>query len=287
MTELGTLTQKDVKPTHIVDSTSGDMAAELEPVKERNELTWVEITEYFREAGEDETLDIYQICAFLSYDPSASIRKRWYYYFKAFMCFVIQIAGLIIFIYIQVDNILGDKGLCAMSTADERNAQLTQVLAIFLAIYISLKMGGLIIDLGSKGLYTMDFYTANNCPPFINKYWVLFGGWINIGALLLSVYGSYIVLYISDDILDVILNSVALFFMLDVDDYILDSADYQYIEDWFEKKYNPQQYANYTVSAFGSCCGMLVKIMTTMAFAACGLGVFAAIFAPFWVAICH
>lgn len=263
---------------------------------ERKDVTWQELAELFREAVDDKSLDIYQVCAFIStadVDDSFPLRRRISHYFKAFMCALIQTVGLVVFIYVQMVRLSQgeeSKGFCAMTSKNEdvdEVYKLTQVLSVFLAIYISLKMGGLMVDTGDNGLYNIDLHAGKNCPPFVNKYWVLFGAWINTYALLFSVYGSYIVLYITEDILEVILNSVALFFLLDVDDYILDNLDYQRIEYWLQKKYDMKSYGDYKPPEPGCCAKTFIRLMSTVAYGAYGAGVLMSGIAPFWIMICY
>lgn len=263
---------------------------------EKIEYTWQQVAEFFREADEYNILDIYQVCAWLSmvnivHHSDISIRTKYTHYLKAILCASIQIIGLGMFIYTKFDAMIKDRGLCLFdglwTLSNHDHVALTQVLSVMFAIYISFKMGGLIIDISSKGLYTMNLYTMKNCPPFINKYWVLTGKYINIIALLLAIYGSYIVLYTTDDILDVILNSVALFFILEVDDYILDSTDYQRIQEWFEKDYDVTNYKNYDPPQLTPSCKIFVLIMGYFSNIAIVIALIAAVFAPIWIAICH
>eukprot|EP01084_Bolivina_argentea_P257547 433942_1 len=254
-----------------------------------NEQTWPMIARKFAQSAEDEDLDIYQMCAWMSYQDSIPTTKKYFYYFKAIVCFAIQVPGLIIFIYSQLFNIIFSEngiGLCSMRSSTDSN--LVHILSVMFAVYISVKLGGIVSDVGKRGLYNMNFWSGMNCPPFCSRHWVFFGGYTNITTILFSIYGSYLVLYVSDDILDVILNSIALFFIAEVDDFMLDKADYQRVQVWFQNKYDENQDCGNEHDKL-TCCSSIVasRILTPMHFMFTGLALFGAVFAPIWIAVCH
>ena len=159
--------------------------------------TWQEIAEKFREAAEDETLDIYQMCAWVAMLPPNEIvssYKRWFYYWKAFICALIQGPGQCVFLFVILGQMLSSdgKGVCAMLLEDEHRASEEysveiKILSGLFALYISAKMGGQIQDIGRRGLYNMNFFSGKNCPPFCSRFWVYLGGYINVNFIH-SVY---------------------------------------------------------------------------------------------------
>merc|ERR1712080_758285 len=96
---------------------------------------------------------------------------------------------------------------------------------------------------------------------------VFFGGYTNVFTCLTSILGSYLVLYHSEDMLDVILNSVALFFVNDVDDFMLNKRDYRRIDEWFQNwKAKGHEHMHGHMNVMGGF--MFGKILTPIAFAA-------------------
>merc|ERR1719447_2112915 len=74
---------------------------------------------------------------------------------------------------------------------------------------------------------------------FVSRGWVFLGIYTNVFASLGSIIGSFVVLYEATAILDIILHSVALFFITDIDDFVLNKKDYIKITQWkcgYEKR---------------------------------------------------
>ena len=69
-------------------------------------------------------------------------------------------------------------------------------------------------------------------PEFVNSFWVGVGLWTNLFSLVLSWFVSCIIIYTSSNILDMVLNAVAVTFMLTLDDEIIGASDYHRIANW-------------------------------------------------------
>ena len=243
----------------------------------------------FRKAVDDEDLDIYQMCAWVSRQDTINIPTKITYYAKAFICWSIQIVGLIVFLFVQLDPSLKDPShLCAMNESTEgKYSTETQILATMFAFYISFKIGGTVFDIGRTGLYTINWWTGENCPPFVTRHWVFVGGYTNVWTSLASVIGSFLVLYISDDMLDVILNAVALFFINDIDDFMMNKKDYRRVREWFEEweKKGERGVEHAKMGMMGSTVAS--KFCTPITICATFACLIIAVIAPFWIAICH
>ena len=64
-------------------------------------------------------------------------------------------------------------------------------------------------------------------PNFVNPMWVGVGLWTNTFSLIISWFVSCIIIYTSGDILEMVLNSVAVTFMMTLDDEIVLDQDYR------------------------------------------------------------
>merc|ERR1719317_163965 len=88
----------------------------------------------------------------------------------------------------------------------------------------------------------MNQWDAADCPPFIKRGWVFFGMYTNVLCAMMSIYASYIVIYRGEEILDLVLNSVALFFVIEVDDFMLNKMDYRRVKDWYALHFDMKKY---------------------------------------------
>lgn len=83
-----------------------------------------------------------------------------------------------------------------------------------------------------KGMYKNMKYAEN--VKFINIVWLQLGFTVNVIVSIIAVYGSFIVIFFSDNSLDMVLNSVALFFIVELDDLLVNDNDYERIGDYIE-----------------------------------------------------
>merc|ERR1711994_263959 len=79
----------------------------------------------------------------------------------------------------------------------------------------------------------------------------------NVFASILAVYGSFMVVFFSDNSLDMILNSVALFFVVELDDLLVKGSDYQRIGDYIREHLaneEEEQRKKMSEAVEGKCC---------------------------------
>merc|ERR1712083_990047 len=84
-----------------------------------------------------------------------------------------------------------------------------------------------------QGMYWKMKYAQH--IHFLNIIWLRIGFSVNVFASILAVYGSFTVVFFSDNSLDMILNSVALFFVVELDDLLVKGSDYQRIGDYIRQ----------------------------------------------------
>ena len=63
-------------------------------------------------------------------------------------------------------------------------------------------------------------------PDFVSKIWVAIGFYANLMSLVLAWLCSALVVFASKDMLEMVLNSVAVLFIIDIDDLIVQGSDY-------------------------------------------------------------
>ena len=141
-------------------------------------------------------------------------------------CVLFQTAGLIIFMYNAIRD--SDKNVCQGDGDWD-----VRTIATIATFYISLTMGSMMEGIDTQGLYEFDVSQGTKViPPFISPRWIIIGVYVNYLSLLGAILGSIIVIYVSESALDVVLNSVALFFVLEMDDLMIDDQDYNRICDF-------------------------------------------------------
>lgn len=83
------------------------------------------------------------------------------------------------------------------------------------------------LDNIDKGMYYHMYYAEH--LQWLNQIWLRLGFSINLFVAILAIYGSFLVIYFSTSSLDMVLNSVALFFIVELDDLLVRNKDYQRI----------------------------------------------------------
>lgn len=238
---------------------------------------WGPVAENLEQHAEDgETLDIYQMCSFMAYNSDSNC-KLYFYYMKAMCCALFQTAGLVIFIYNAIRET--DKELCAGDGDWDVRA-----IATIATLYISLTMGGMVQTIDSQGLYEFDGWSTETIPPFLSPRWLFVGLYVNYFSLMGAILGSFIVIYVSESALDVVLNAVALFFVVEMDDLMIDEYDYERIVDFFKDTYDPKQYP--TAYEDTKCESICIKSGGCTVIICVLVAMLGALAAPFYMAIC-
>merc|ERR1719242_1768533 len=84
--------------------------------------------------------------------------------------------------------------------------------------------------------------------PFVNSTWLKIGLYVNILASVLAVYGAFILVFFSENALDMVLNSVALFFVVELDDLLGNIDDYARIEEYIVNYHHQAKQAERSVA---------------------------------------
>ena len=91
-----------------------------------------------------------------------------------------------------------------------------------------------ILNLKTRGLYSW----GTKQPCFVSKVWIIYGLVLNLIVILTAWFASIIILYLSNDVLDMLLNSLALYFIVDVDDQAVYFNDFKQIQYWLSVYYD-------------------------------------------------
>merc|ERR1719474_1937610 len=187
--------------------------------------------------GDD--FDFYQLMAFHSNTQcNAKDRlKYWMLVIKACICAVTQVLGMLIIMIDFVLNGLEERDeVCNPPVFEGMQSYEVlydvfglKILALLFSTFLAFFCFDRLTDV-EQGMYWKMKYAQN--VPFLNYVWLRIGFSINVIASTLAVYGAFLVVYFSTDSLDMILNSVALFFVVELDDLLVKVSDYQRIGDY-------------------------------------------------------
>mmetsp|Transcript_32892 Transcript_32892/g.28847 ORF Transcript_32892/g.28847 Transcript_32892/m.28847 type:complete len:329 (+) Transcript_32892:71-1057(+) len=235
------------------DNPSGDYGQPPSLGRSKSEVAddlrekWIAQSEEFLDWIEhQENLDVYQVAAVLYQTTGMKNPETWKSLFKVFVCGTLQIAGMVYlccyFMFLQESDeeeagLTGFDKYCRMTKGSEANDQIElKLLAIFFATWISLVLADQMVDVSQYGLYS--FGTAQ--PPFVNNGIIYLGLIANFFVSIICWLTSVWLMYFSDNVIDLILNGLAIYFMKTIDDEMVFGHDYAMIESWFEDKYSPE-----------------------------------------------
>mmetsp|Transcript_71310 Transcript_71310/g.87476 ORF Transcript_71310/g.87476 Transcript_71310/m.87476 type:complete len:316 (+) Transcript_71310:45-992(+) len=185
-------------------------------------------------AKSQENIDLYQLNAF--YAGTHAKGNYLLNYVKTFAVLGIQLFGMSWIIVTKMDEVLNDHNCDSADFSDPSNW-----IAFFFSLYLALIIGVQLTKIGNLGMYSWSFIDENdkndntslaNMPPFINRLWLGIGLLINVLLLIVSFFVSILVVYTtsSGEPLDMALNSMAVYFITELDDEIVGPDDYANIE---------------------------------------------------------
>ena len=146
---------------------------------------------------EESQLDIYQVNAF--YIGTGSRQQYCIAFLKLISCFGLQTAGIFLLVSIQWAEVTQQS---ASPQCVKGPIGRLSVMAYFFSTFVSVIISEKLRGLGDKGMYSW----RDNQPIFVSKCWIGLGFLTNIFVLVFSWGVSLIVIFISPDILDMVLN---------------------------------------------------------------------------------
>lgn len=197
-------------------------------------------------------LDIYQLLAFRLKtgagccqdidDDNFSVVG---YYSDIFQCIVVtltQLISLTIILYESISN--SEKDWCngiddrADDNNDVFNVIITKIMvACYTLLLSSVFWAQVQSQTDGSGFYNLIDYKFQSYE-WIDSRILEFGNFWNFVISIITVLESFLVIFYSESGLDVILNSVALLFIPEIDNMVVDTKDYSKCLQWFENVEN-------------------------------------------------
>ena len=150
--------------------------------------------------------------------------------FKAILSMCTQILGMIVVLYQEVQTESQRKS--HWCTADDHLS--FKLMSFLFCILIFVFSYESFIKFETNGMYRIHHLDFHNKPDFINPFWVWIGRYINSIVLLMVLYGSFFLVYFSKVATDIVLNSVAMFFMLELDNLMVSQKDYKDLREFLD-----------------------------------------------------
>eukprot|EP01084_Bolivina_argentea_P230287 388479_1 len=208
---MAKMPQQYATPTQHVPSTSTQF--NTGSASKSTLIAWAEGNQY---------LDVYMVNAF--YLGTGQRSQYFLSLWKTATCFGLQFIGILLLMEDQLavyNTYNTDVTACGGIGKKDGNDSVRWV-AFFFATYITIFCTEQIRTLNRYGMYGW----GEGQPEFVNSLWVGVGLWVNLFSLCLSWFVSCIIIFTSADILNMVLNSVAVTFMLTLDDEIIGESDY-------------------------------------------------------------
>ena len=98
------------------------------------------------------------------------------------------------------------------------------------------------IEFRYNGMYRIHHLDFHNKPLFVNPGWIWVGRYVNTVVMLMVMYGSFFLVYFSHNASDIVLNAVAMFFMLELDDLMVNEQDYKDLAKYLDTYKHKQDY---------------------------------------------
>eukprot|EP01084_Bolivina_argentea_P254796 428425_1 len=182
-----------------------------------------------------DSLDIYQVIAIRSSETFGSQSCYGYWRFqvifdliKAIICVVAQIGSMLVLIIYQVDN--SEHGFCHKSGDD-----ISQVMAIIYTFVLWAYLFPQYAGVQDAGLYGTDVIEIGCYSySFVKSSWLYFGKFMNTLVLVAIFCGSCLLMLFSLKPMDVILNALALVFLVEIDNMFVSNYDYTELKKKFE-----------------------------------------------------
>eukprot|EP01084_Bolivina_argentea_P171053 296352_1 len=182
-----------------------------------------------------ENLDVYQMNSF--YSGIGNVRSQAINYYKTAMVLFIQTGGAGYLAYNGFSkNFKTGSSFCKIDDIGPLSW-----MAMAFTGFISLTLQDQLTEISVQGVYRFK----KNLPPFFNAFWLSLGIFINIFVLINSWVVSMLVIFISTNPMDMILNSVAVYFIIELDDMMVNRVDYEFVDVWLKDELDMWMRAKY------------------------------------------
>ena len=209
------------------------------------------ITEFKSWVNGQNNLDFYQFMAVRVGTQTVSILD----YYRAVALMVLQECAVLYVLHGQGrflsstmchDEIT--KGWCS-GDGRSKPRQLATVLSIFVSFLFYNEM----LNLRMRGLYS---WKGMEQPCFVNKFWIALGLLLNVIVTISGWIASLFLVYLSEYPLEMVLNAVALYFVVDLDNEAVYFGDYKKLANWIELEYDDfidRHYESESTETRGRC----------------------------------
>jgi hypothetical protein len=188
--------------------------------------------------------DVFQICSFYCMkdgDTAAGMyckARR-----QAILCLFTQLP-ILAYLYYELLS-TRTKDWCDLDgKTDDPERMFMSYFAFTLSMYVSSRFYDLFMDAIHGGMYCVNLAEMTNLPDdVLDGRWLYVGCFYNsyvfLGAIVLCMY----VIFAAETVFDMLLNSIALLFLVEMDDAFVSHADYKAVSDAFED-YKPKRERN-------------------------------------------
>jgi len=189
------------------------------------------VIQHLRECAQRrEYLDIYQMVAF-------RLHNRGHYTFSDYKA--IGQAVLAMFTQtIGITVVLGEEILRAHGHDDpvcrKESPWTIKIMSLLFCMAILVLCYHHYIRFSHYGMYRVNAVDYRNKPDFINPYWIMLGRFVNVTVLLMVLWGAFSLIYYSVDPTEIVLNAMAMFFILELANLFVNDRDYQEMAEFLQ-----------------------------------------------------
>lgn len=169
----------------------------------------VDLVEFFLTKADDGTLDIYEVTSFT---------KSWFNLFRCWLCIAIQLVGVPLVLASVWQT--SEKSWCQMS-----DKYIEKILSFLLCLYINFVFWNFYFVIDHPSNLAMRYFDDSNEMLSCANTWYIAGMYINTIALFSTSVSGILIIYNSGTAVDIILNSLAIGFINEIDDLIVSKGD--------------------------------------------------------------
>jgi len=171
--------------------------------------------------------------------PKYRVTKRMFYlcFAKAILVSGLQLVSLLFAMSELISNYrhTHSKGLCSkrfqFATA---NKIISKSLFAGYCALIAISVNNMIQDVGQTNLYASLYGSKCILPDLLDQGWLITGRTINYFVLLFSTWASFLIIALSDNVIDMVLNSVAIFFVLQLGNMAVGRPEYKRFKHYLD-----------------------------------------------------
>ena len=182
-----------------------------DPYKPQTTAEIVEHLKYCTDAGEH--IDIFQMLAFRWRHPGKEWTTFWAVFAKAMLAFAGQTVGMVVVLSHNVfTKMFSMVSWCDSPPGMGLERYLLGVMSTLFGLIIIVFAMGEFRSYRQFGFYRIDPTSMHNCPDLMDPRWLSFGRFANTIVMLMVLCGSVIIMWLSNDPNDIVLNGMKYLF---------------------------------------------------------------------------